>query len=157
MLYSNCHLGLFPTSVSKLEYVIITGRLRSCSAPTSLSIEPSQFPLAFCTTVLMGPKAMSINKTSLLLFSQGDNSQQLSKLQIKPPCWCGNLHRPCFPLTALYTYRSILLLYTNPYSFFGRVTIPTTSSDNELIKCTTLLVNFNSTIRPAAKGREQGN
>lgn len=117
MLYSNCHLGLFPTSVLKLEYVI-TGSIRSCSAPTSLSIEPSQFPLAFCTTVLMGPKAMSINKTLLLLFSQGDNSQQLSKLQIKPPCWCGNMHRPCFPLIALYIYRSILLFYTNPSFFF---------------------------------------
>lgn len=36
------------------------------------------FPLAFCTMVLMGPKAVPLNKTSLLLFSQGDNSFQIA-------------------------------------------------------------------------------
>lgn len=36
------------------------------------------FPLASCTMVLMGPKAVPINKTLLLLFSQDDNSFQIA-------------------------------------------------------------------------------
>lgn len=77
MLYSNCHLGPFPTSVWKLEYVIITGGICHCSAPTSLCVKPS-VSTGLCTMVLMGPKAVSINKTLLLLFSQGDNSIQIT-------------------------------------------------------------------------------
>lgn len=41
-------------------------------------VSSSLLPLAFCTMVLMGPKAVSINKTLLLLFSQGDNSIQIA-------------------------------------------------------------------------------
>lgn len=106
MLCSNCHLGPFPTSTQKLECVIITGRVCYHSAPTCLSTEPSQFPLAFCTTVLMEPKAVSKTKH---YYCCSHRVTTASQLQINPPFWHANMHRLGFPL--ITHYRFIGLLY----------------------------------------------
>lgn len=41
-----------------------------------LASEPSRFLLAFCSTVLMGPKAVPMNEALSLLFSPANNSFQ---------------------------------------------------------------------------------
>lgn len=132
MLYSNCHLGPFPTSTQKLECVIITGRVCYHSAPTCLSTEPSQFPLAFCTTVLMEPKAVSINKTLLLLFSQGDNSFPITN---KPTILACKYAQTRLSLNNSLQIYWLTLYHLYFFSFCGTSAL-TTSSDNELIKCT---------------------
>lgn len=77
MLYSHCHLGPVPSSVWRLEYVIITGSVCDCTVPAPYVWSPL-FPLAFCTGVLMGPNAVPADKTLLLLFFQGDNHFQMA-------------------------------------------------------------------------------
>lgn len=124
--------------------VVVTDQRQAPQLPSPL------LPLAFCSMVLMGPKAVSMNETSLL-FSQGANSFQITN---KSTILGTNRHRSCFPL--IICYSSILLLYINPYFIYLSIIYLAIylfiflllnhcfyhSSYTELMKFTTLLVNL---------------